>query len=194
MMSAEFGQRRKERRSMNRVKLVAATGAVVVILSQGAVGLAAEFRVAVIDQQVIMEKSKAGKRALEGMKEFSSSRQKIIASDDEALKELEKSLKAQESGLSEAARREKQEQFRTKLEAYQRRLQDYQREIQVKQKELFEEYSKKIDKAAKVIAEKEGYAAVLDRGNENTIRVVLYHRSVIDLTDQVVKEFDRQIK
>ena len=80
------------------------------------------------------------------------------------------------------------------MEAYQRRLQDFQREIQVKQKELFEEYSKKIDKAAKVIAEKEGYAAVLDRGNENTLRVVLYHRSVIDLTDQVVKEFDRQNK
>jgi len=115
---------------MNRVTLAAATGTAVMILSQGAMGLAAEFRVGVIDQQVIMEKSTAGKRALEGMKEFSASRQKIIAADDEALKELEKSLKAQESGLSETARREKQEQFRAKLEAYQRRLQDFNREIQ----------------------------------------------------------------
>jgi len=179
---------------MNRVTLAAAIGTAVMILSQGAMGLAAEFRVGVIDQQVIMEKSKAGKRALEGMKEFSASRQKIIAADDEALKELEKSLKAQESGLSETARREKQEQFRAKLDAYQRRLQDFNREIQGKQKELFEEYSKKIDQAAKVVAEKEGYAAVLDKGSESTLRVVLYHRSTVDLTDQVVKEFDRQNK
>ena len=169
---------------MNCVTLAAATGTAVVILSQGAVGLAAEFRVGVIDQQEIMEKSKAGKRALEGMKEFSASRQKIIAADDEALKELEKSLKAQESGLSETARREKQEQFRAKLDAYQRRLQDFNREIQGKQKELFEEYSKKIDQAAKVVAEKEGYVAVLDKGSESTLRVVLYHRSTVDLTDQ----------
>jgi len=181
-------------KTMEGGKLLAVAVVALIMVSHGAVSLAADFKVGVIDQQVIMEKTKAGKRALEGIKEFSTSRQKIIASDDEALKELEKSLKAQESGLSEAARREKQEQFRTKLEAYQRRLQDFQREIQVKQKELFEEYSKKIDKAAKVIAEKEGYAAVLDRGNENTLRVVLYHRSVIDLTDQVVKEFDRQNK
>jgi len=177
---------------MNCVTLAAATGTAVVILSQGVTGLAAEFRIGVIDQQVIMEKSKAGKRALEGMKEFSASRQKIIAADDEALKELEKSLKAQESGLSETARREKQEQFRAKLDAYQRRLQDFNREIQGKQKELFEEYSKKIDQAAKVVAEKEGYVAVLDKGSESTLRVVLYHRSTVDLTDQVVKEFDRQ--
>src|SRR2546423_1044683 len=149
MVSDEFGQRGKERRSMNCVTLAAATGTAVVILSQVAVGLAAEIRIGVIDQQVIMEKSKAGKRALEGMKEFSASRQKIIAADDEALKELEKSLKAQESGLSETARREKQEQFRAKLDAYQRRLQDFNREIQGKQKELFEEYSKKIDHGAK---------------------------------------------
>ena len=80
---------------MDRGTLLVSTWAAVAILSQGAVGLAAEFRVAVIDQQVIMEKSKAGKRALEGTKEFSASRQKIIAADDEALKELEKSLKAQ---------------------------------------------------------------------------------------------------
>lgn len=179
---------------MNRAKLVAAVGGALVLLSQVAVGLAAEFRVGVIDQQVIMEKTKAGKRALERIKEFSTSRQKIIAADDEALKEIEKSLKIQESALSETARREKQEQFRTKLEAYQRRLQDFNREIQVKQKELFEEYSKKIDRAAKMVAEKEGYAAVLDKGSESTLRVVLYHRRAIDLTDQVVKEFDRQNK
>jgi len=193
-MSAECLCEEKGVKTMKGGKFLAVAVVALMMLSRGAVSLAADFKVGVIDQQVIMEKTKAGKRALEGIKEFSVSRQKIIASDDEALKELEKSLKAQESGLSEAARREKQEQFRTKLEAYQRRLQDYQREIQVKQKELFEEYSKKIDKAAKVIAEKEGYAAVLDRGNENTLRVVLYHRSVIDLTDQVVKEFDRQNK
>ncbi|HET8580474.1 MAG TPA: OmpH family outer membrane protein, partial [Nitrospiraceae bacterium] len=91
---------------MNRGNLLVSAWVAMAILGQGTVGLAAEFKVGVIDQQTIMQKTKAGKRALEDMKQFSGSRQKIIATDDEALKELEKSMKAQESGLSESAKRE----------------------------------------------------------------------------------------
>lgn len=165
------------------------------LLTLGLEGLclsADSFRVAVIDQQAVLEKSKSGKRALEAIKEFSASRQRIVAADDEELKKLEKELKAQEGGLSKVAKREKQELFRTKLESYQRRLQDFNREIQAKQRELAEEYQKKIDKAAAAVAEKTGYAMVLDKGSDATLRIVLYHHKAVDLTDQVVKEFDRR--
>ena len=170
---------------------VAASG--LITLSLEAPCLSAEsFKVAVIDQQAVLEKSKSGKRALESIKEFSASRQRIVATDDEELKKLEKELKAQEGALTEAAKREKQELFRTKLESYQRRLQDFNREIQTKQRELAEEYQKKIDKAAAAVAEKAGYAMVLDKGSDATLRIVLYYQKAVDLTDQVVKEFDRR--
>jgi outer membrane protein len=81
-----------------------------------------------------------------------------------------------------------------KFENYQRRLQDFNREIQAKQKQLVEEYQKKIDQAAGAVAEKNGLAAVLDKGNENTLRIVIYAQDSLDVTDQVVKEFDRQNK
>lgn len=168
-------------------------GVVWLTLGLGGPCLSAEsFRVAVIDQQAVLEKSKSGKRALEAIKEFSASRQRIVAADDEELKKLEKELRAQEAGLTEAAKREKQELFRTKLESYQRRLQDFNREIQAKQKELGEEYQKKIGNAAAAVAEKAGYAMVLDKGSDATLRIVLYSHKAIDLTDQVVKEFDRR--
>jgi len=155
---------------------------------------AESFKIAVVDQQAVLERSKAGKRALEGLREFSAARQRIVSSDDEELKRLEQELKNQESGLSEAARREKQEQFRTKFENYQRRLQDFNREIQTKQKELAEEYQKKISAATAAVAERGGYSIVIDKGHENTLRIVIYANNAIDLTDQVVKEFDRQNK
>jgi outer membrane protein len=150
------------------------------------------FKVAVMDQQLVIEKSKAGKRALEELKAYSSTRQKIVNADDQELKELEQSIR--EGKLSEAARQEKQEQFQAKLQAYQRRLADFNREIQQKQREMVAEYAKKVQDAAGVVAQKEGYVAILDKGSDAVIKIVLYHRPGLDLTEQVVKEFDRQNK
>jgi outer membrane protein len=152
------------------------------------------FKVGVVDQQAILERSKAGKRALDGLKEFSTARQRIVSADDEELKRIESELKKEDPSVNDALKREKQEQFRVKFENYQRRLQDFNREIQAKQKQLVEEYQKKIDQAAAVVAEKNGLAAVLDKGNENTLRIVIYAHDSLDVTDQVIKEFDRQNK
>lgn len=150
------------------------------------------FKVAVMDQQAVMERTKAGRKALEDLKAYSATRQKIINSDDQELKDLEQTL--QDGKLSEQAKQEKQDQFRTKLEAYQRRLADFNREIQQKQREMVAEYSKKIQEAARAVAQKEGYTAVIDKGTDGAMKIVLYHRPGIDVTDLVVKEFDRQNK
>lgn len=151
-------------------------------------------KVAVMDQQAVMEQSLAGKRALEEMKTYSMTRQKIIASDDQELKDLEQGLQDQNGKLSDQVKQEKQDQFRAKLEAYQRRLADFNREIQQKQREMVSEYTKKISEAAKVVAQREGYVAILDKGTNATVKVVLYHQAALDVTDQVIKEFDRQNK
>jgi outer membrane protein len=96
--------------------------------------------------------------------------------------------------LSESARQEKQEQFQAKMQAYQRRLGDFNREIQQKQMETVAEYSKKVRNAAEAVAQKEGYVAVIDKGNDAVIKIVIYHQPALDVTDKVVKEFDRQNK
>lgn len=151
-------------------------------------------KVGVMDQQKVMEQSKAGKHALEDMKSYSLTRQKIINADDQELKDLEQLIQDPNSKLSDQAKQEKQEQFRTKLEAYQRRLADFNREIQQKQREMITEYSKKVAAAAQAVAQKEGYLAIIDKGNDAVIRVVIYHQPALDVTEAVTKEFDRQNK
>lgn len=162
------------------------------LATAGASWSADPLRVAVMDQQAVIEKSKAGKRALEELKAYSATRQKIINSDDQELKEMEQSI--QDPKLSEAAKQEKQSQFQSKIEAYQRRLADFNREIQQKQRETVAEYSKKVRDAAQVVAQKEGYVAIIDKGNDAMIKIVIYHQPALDLTEHVVKEFDRQNK
>ena len=171
-----------------------ADGVVSALLAWGAqpVLAADHIKVAMMDQQQVIERSVAGKRALEELKSYSTTRQKIIDSDDQELKDLEKSM--QDASLSEDARKEKQEHFRTKLEAYQRRIQDFNREVQEKQRGMVAEYAVKIQAAASAVAQKEGYTAVLDKGSEATVKIVIYSHPSVDLTEQIIKEFDRQNK
>jgi outer membrane protein len=176
------------------VRNVIAAGVVQVLVAWGGqpVQAADHLKVAMMDQQQVIERSAAGKRALEELKSYSTTRQKIIDSDDQELKELEKGV--QDSTLSEEARKEKQEHFRTKLEAYQRRIQDFNREVQDKQRSMVAEYAQKIQAAASAVAQKEGYAAVIDKGSDSTVKIVIYSHPSVDLTEQIVKEFDRQNK
>ena len=158
-------------------------------------GWAAEaFKMGVVDPQAVLEKSKAGRKALDNLKDHAASRQKLLAKDEEDLKGLEGKLKDQEGGLSEAQKREKQAQFRTKIQDYQKRVQDFNQELAVKQKELVDDYMKKIQAATKAVAEKNGVSLVVDKGSDATIQIVIYNKDTIDLTEQVIKEFNKQNK
>jgi outer membrane protein len=149
-------------------------------------------KIGVMDQQAVMERSKAGKAAMENVKAYSATRQKIIDENERELEELKQALSDANSKLSDTAKQEKQDQFQSKLEAYDRRLQDFNREIQQKHRDMVAEYAKKIGDAAKAVAQKEGYLAILDKGSDALFRIVLYHQAALDVTDLVVKEFDRQ--
>ncbi|HEV8540691.1 MAG TPA: OmpH family outer membrane protein [Nitrospiraceae bacterium] len=172
---------------------LAAAGLLAWMLCLGAGVQAADtFKVAVIDRQGVLEKTKSGKRTLDAMKEFAKSRERILAADEEELRGLEKELQSQTAGLSEVAKREKQEHLSGKFQGYQRRRQEFTKEIQAKQKELGDEYEKKIKEVVSDLAQKEGYTAILDKGSEAVMKIVIYNQSGIDLTDRVVKEFDRR--
>ncbi|MBH0192065.1 MAG: OmpH family outer membrane protein, partial [Nitrospira sp.] len=116
------------------------------------------FKMGVVDPQSVLEKSKAGKKALEGLKEYVSIRQKLLAKDEEELRNYEKQLKDQLPKLSEAEKKDKETQFRAKIQDYQKRAQEFNQELQKKQKELVDEYMKKISVATQTTAEKGGFS------------------------------------
>ena len=85
---------------MSRLKIFAGHAAFPLIaagiLSFGpfsAVQAAETFKMGVLDPQSVLEKSKAGKRALDGLKEYVTTRQKLLSRDEEELRNTEKTLK-----------------------------------------------------------------------------------------------------
>jgi outer membrane protein len=149
------------------------------------------FKMGIVDPQAVLEKSKAGKKALDGLKEYVTTRQKLLSGDEEELRRTEKTLKEQTAKLNDTEKKDKETQFRTKVQEYQKRAQEFNQELQGKQKELVDDYMKKISSATKTVAEKGGFALVVDKGSEQTVKIVIYNKDTIDLTDQVIKEFDR---
>ena len=133
----------------------------------------------------------AGKKALEGLKEYVNTRQKLLSRDEEELRNYEKQLKDQAAKLSDAEKKEKETQFRTRIQDYQKRAQEFNQELQGKQKELVDDYMKRIASATQAVAEKGGFSIVVDRGSEQTVKIVIYNKDTVDLTEQVIKEFDR---
>mgnify|MGYP003416844014 FL=1 len=53
---------------------------------------------------------------------------------------------------------------------------------------------KKTTVATQAVADKAGYQLVLDKGSEQTVKIVIFNKDTIDLTEQVIKEFDRTNK
>ena len=152
------------------------------------------FRVGVLDPQAVIEKSKAGGRALTTLKEHAQARENILKSDQRELERMQEDLKSTEGKLSEAEQKQKQERFAQKFQEWQKRGQEYQNELGQKQKDLVMEYMKKIEEATQTVATRHGFDIVVDKGSENTLKIVLFNRDGLDLTNEVVKEFDRRFK
>lgn len=150
------------------------------------------FKMGVVDPIEVMEKTKAGRKALDGLRDYVASRQKVLASDEEEFKNMEKQFRDQASTMSESQRKDKEEQLRARAQTLQRRFQDFNQELAGKQKEIMDEYMKKIQVATKAVAERGGFSLVVDKGSESTGKIVIFNKEALDLTDQVIKEFDKQ--
>lgn len=155
---------------------------------------AAGFKMGVVDPQAVLERSKAGQRALAELKRYAETRQKILAEDEGELKKMQEELQNNGESLSEDDRRVKQQKFREKLQSYQQRAQDFNSELAQKQRDLVNEYMEKISDATRVVAQKQGLSLVMDKGSDTTLKIVIYNKKSIDVTNQVVEEFDRRYK
>lgn len=154
---------------------------------------AKDFKVGIVDPQAVIEKSKSGKRALATLKEHAAIRQKLIASDEEDLKTLQEELQ-NAKGLSENETKAKQEAFQRKVQEYQKRVQEFQQELGVKQRDMVKEYMGKIEQATKAVADRHGFSLVIDKGSDSTLKIVLYSRKGLDITNEVVKEFNKKFR
>ena len=151
------------------------------------------LQIGVIDPQAVLENSNAGQKALATLKEHVMVRQKLLETDEAEIQKLEQQLQTG-TGRSETETQVLGETLQGKIQEYQRRRQTFQQEVQEKQKNLMVDYMKKIEGATKTVAEQRGLTLVIDKGNEAIMQIVIYSAKGMDITDEVVKEFNKIYK
>ena len=146
-------------------------------------------KIGYLDAQVVLDHTKAGAEAKDGMQEFVKSRQRIINLEEKEIKQLQEELSRQAAVLSPEALREKEVELQRKLVSYQQKAGDLTREVQDKNKEILVKFHRKLEDVVKKIAKRDGYTYILDKNAEGGI--LLYAEDSFDLTQTVIKEFEK---
>ncbi|HEY5599098.1 MAG TPA: OmpH family outer membrane protein, partial [Candidatus Manganitrophaceae bacterium] len=75
------------------------------------------------------------------------------------------------------------------LMEYQKKATDLNKEVQSKKFDTLKDFNKKLEEAVRLIAEKEGYAFVLDRNTDGG--AVIYAKETFDITSKIIEQVDR---
>ena len=166
--------------------------AVVLLAASGCAGAGAgakvEGKIGVLDPARILSDTNAGKKAKDNLTAFSKNRQTLIELDEKELRRMEEDFVKQASVLSPTAKREREEAFRRRMQEYQQKVTELNREVQEKQKDVMDGFREKIETVTGKVAKRLGLQIVVDSSKGGA---TLYREDTLDISNQVIEEFNR---
>lgn len=153
----------------------------------GSFTMAAEFKLGVVNMQKAIQATAAGKKAKTELESDFEKKKKDLQKKESDLKKMQEDIEKKKSVLSEEVLMKKQEEFREEMMKFQQVVGKNQAEIQKKEQELTQPILEKMKKVIEKVSKEKGYSAVI----ENTA-MVLYIDSSNDLTEEVVKAFEKE--
>ena len=147
-----------------------------------------ESKIGVINAQRLLSDTNAGKRAKDNLASFSKNRQALMELEERELRRMEEDFARQASILSPTAKREREEQFRRRMQEYQQKAAELNREVQEKQKDVLEGFRDKIETVSAKVAKRLGLQVVVDKSKGGP---TIYHEEGLDISPQVIEEFNR---
>lgn len=148
-----------------------------------------EGKVGLVDPARVLSETNAGKKAKDSLSAFSKNRQALIELEEKELRRMEEDFGRQASVLSPTAKREREEQFRRRMAEYQQKAGDMNREVQEKQKDVLEGFREKVELVVGKVSKRLGLQVVMDKGKGGP---TLYSDEGLDITGQVIEEFNRE--
>jgi outer membrane protein len=147
-------------------------------------------KIAFVDLQKALNLSEAGKEAKEKIKTEVQGYDAEVQSRQEELKKMKEDLEKQAMLLSEEARNAKERDYQQKVKEYQRFTKDIQETLQQMDQDFTRKILEDLLKVAQDYGKSQGYLMIL----EKTESSIVYADESIDITDEVIKEFDQQGK
>jgi len=172
------------RQSVVRVAAVAAT----VLLSAGSTAWAAEVKIGYVDMQKAIQETSAGKKAKKELEKEFNAKKADLQKKEADLKKMDDDLKKKAVALSEDVRNKKAQELQGEMIKFQREVGESQLNIQKKERDLTAPILDKLQGSLDKIAKEGGYTVILEKNEQS----VLWAQKDIDLTDALVKEFEKK--
>ena len=153
------------------------------------VSLAKELKIGVVDFQKVLEESSVIRVLNKDLETKIKDEEDIITKRREEIQKKKEDFDKQQSMLNSDVRAQKEDQLRQELKDLQRYANDKQDEFQRKGSELMQKVVQELSVIVKEVGEKEDFTVVLERNAG-----VVFSDSSVDITDQVVKEYDKRHK
>ena len=144
-------------------------------------------KIGYVDLQKALNLSSAGKEAKEKIKTKVQTYDAEVRERQEELKKLKDDLEKQAMLLSEEARNAKERDYQQKVKDYQRFTKDIQETLQQTDADLTRKILESLLKVVQEVGKSEGYTLVL----EKTESSIVYADESIDISDEVIKPFDK---
>jgi outer membrane protein len=143
-------------------------------------------KVAVVDMQKAIQSTEAGKKAKKELEGEFEKRKKELQKKEGDLKKMGEDLEKKRAVLSEEVLAKRQAEMQEEMLKYRETLNKNQAEIQKKEQDLTRPILEKMRKIIGDTAKAGGYQMVLEASAG-----VLFAESSIDITDSVIKAFEK---
>lgn len=148
----------------------------------------AEGKIGYVDVQKAIQATSAGKKAKENLDGEFQRRKGNLDKRKADIEKMGQDLEKKKAVLSEEVLGKKQMELQEEMMKFQKTVAENQVEIQKKEKELVEPILNKMKNVIEKVAKEKGFAMVLEKQGQN----VLFAQKEVDLTDDVVKAFEKE--
>jgi outer membrane protein len=169
---------------MRRIAIALTTGVMTLLLALPALG--ADAKIGVIDFQKVLKESKAGKAAQEEIRKKAEGLEASLKQKGREIEDLQSQLQRDALVMSSDKREEKAREIRIKINDAKTLQKKYQNDFKAFEARLIKRIQKEFFDLVEDIGRREGYTLILEKVG------VLYNREAVDITDQLIRAYDRQ--
>ncbi|TDJ04892.1 MAG: OmpH family outer membrane protein [Deltaproteobacteria bacterium] len=143
-----------------------------------------------VDIQRVLVTIKEGKAVRDKLKKRFDEKQKIVKKEEAAIRKLQEDLKKQAMVLNDKAKAKKEKEIQMRFMKLQQQTMGFQKEIQ----SLENKYKKPILNKLRGIITEVSKKAGVDMTFESSTAPIVYAKNEKDLTDEIIKEYDKKFK
>jgi outer membrane protein len=146
------------------------------------------IKIGYIDVQRVLARSAAGVAAREQLEKERAGIQKEMDGRRQELEKLRDEIEKKGPLMTADARREKQEQFERKRRDAARAADDFQKELEKREATLLQKVLQEMGGVIDRVGKEKSYYMIVEKRNAG----VLYATADADLTDEVIRAYDRE--